>query len=209
MSAMAMSSILPPPAVLTALLFFAMVMSITPGPNNLMLTASGVNFGIRRTVPHMIGIWLGCVTVMLAVGLGLGAVFSAFPAIRIAIQIAGMAFILYLAWKVATAGTLGSGDAAHRHPFPLPAAVAFQWVNPKLWVMTISAMAIYVRPDHAISDVALVTGIFACTNIPSMLIWAGFGAVLRDFLQAPGRIRIFNIVMGVLLAGTVVTLIHR
>lgn len=205
---MSFVSSLPPPAAIVALFSFMVASTITPGPNNLMLTASGVNFGIRRTLPHMMGIWLGVVSVMLAVGLGLGALFSAFPAVRLVMQVGGAVCILWLAWKVATSGGFGLGDAAHPRPFPFPAAVAFQWINPKLWVIAISAMAIYVRPGHVATDVALVTAANASVNIPAMFIWAGFGVALRDFLQVPGRVRIFNIVMGGLLALTVLALLR-
>ncbi len=141
-------------------------------------------------------------------GLGLGALFAAVPAVRFGLQIACIACVLWLAWKIATAGTLGMGDAAHPRPFPFPAAVAFQWVNPKLWVIVISAMAIYVRPNHIAGDVALVTAACALVNIPCMFIWAGFGVALRDFLQVPARVRIFNIVMGGVLALTMLAFLR-
>ena len=195
-------------SLLTALVSFTVASSITPGPNNIMLTTSGVNFGMARTVPHMAGIFTGLIIIMLATGFGLGFVFQTYPIVRRAVQAAGIAYTLYLAWKIATAGSLGGGDAHHPHPMRFGAAVAFQWVNPKLWVMTITATALYVHPGHVLRDVALVTLVFSIINIPCMLIWAGFGVAFRDFLKIPARIRAFNLAMGLLLAASVVMLLN-
>ena len=194
--------------LLTALVSFTFVISVTPGPNNIMLTTSGVNFGLARTVPHMAGIFTGLILVMLATGFGLGFVFQEYPLVRRAVQAAGIAYTLYLAWKIATAGSLGGGEANRPHPMRLLPAAAFQWVNPKLWVMTITATALYVHPGHVVRDVALVTLVFSIVNIPCMLIWAGFGVGLRDFLRNPGRIRVFNMAMGLLLAASVALLLN-
>ncbi|QKD03239.1 LysE family translocator [Mesorhizobium loti] len=185
-----------------ALLVYAFVTSITPGPNNLMLLASGVNFGIARTIPHMFGISMGFLVLLLAVGLGLGAVLTAFPALHTGLKIAGGAYLLYLAWKIAMSRSLnGKGDAEGR-PMRFIDAAAFQWVNPKAWVMAITAMAVYTNPDHPFISVALISVAFAVVNLPSVSVWAGFGTALRGFLSDPVRLKWFNIAMGVLLAAT-------
>jgi threonine/homoserine/homoserine lactone efflux protein len=189
------------PAVIAALIPFALVTTVTPGPNNIMLSVSGVNFGIRRTVPQMLGIQLGVALIDVAVGLGLGLVFSRFPLVRQGLQIGCGLYTIWLGWKIVSAGSLGGGDLPH--PMTLPASFAFQWVNPKLWAMAITTMALYVRPGHAMADTLLVTFVLLLINVPAMLIWTGFGAVLRDLLQVPSRIRIFNIVMGVTLVASV------
>jgi threonine/homoserine/homoserine lactone efflux protein len=188
-------------AMIAALIPFAIVITVTPGPNNIMLAASGVNFGLKRTVPQMAGIELGVALIDIAVGLGLGAVFSRFPALREVLQILGGLYTLFLAWKIASAGSLGGGDLPH--PMTFPAAFAFQWVNPKLWTMAITTMALYVRPGHTLADTALVTLALCVINVPAMLVWAGFGAALRDMLKVAARIRIFNIAMGLLLVVSV------
>jgi 4-amino-4-deoxy-L-arabinose transferase-like glycosyltransferase len=121
-----------------ALLVYAFVTSITPGPNNLMLLASGVNFGIARTVPHMLGISIGFLVLLLAVGFGLGAALTAFPALHSALKIAGAAYLLYLAWKIAMSRSVGDGKGAEGRPMRFIDAAAFQWVNPKAWVMAIT-----------------------------------------------------------------------
>ena len=194
------------PTLIGALFVFAAVGSITPGPNNIMLMVSGVNFGIRRTLPQMAGIFIGLAVINLAVGLGLGFVFSQFPLVRIALMLAGIGYTLFLAWTLASAGSLGGGTLAH--PMSFPASFAFQWVNAKLWMTAIAAAAIYVRPRHVVSDTALVTGMFSLINIPAMFLWAGFGVGLRQALQKPGRIRVFNVVMGLLLAASVLAFLR-
>jgi threonine/homoserine/homoserine lactone efflux protein len=195
-----------PPAMIAAYFSFALVSSITPGPNNIMLATSGVNFGIRRTVPHMAGISAGLLLIMVACGLGLGTIVSAYPPLRRGLMILGILYTLWLAWKIGSAGSLGGGALAH--PMRFPGAFAFQWVNVKLWLMTITVAALYVRPGHTVTDTALVTVILAMINVPAMLLWAGFGAGLRDLLQDPRRIRVFNLVMGLLLAATAIALLR-
>ena len=185
--------------VFSALLLFAFVSSITPGRNNIMLLASGVNFGFRRTIPHMLGIGAGFVVLLLAVGLGLGAVLTAFPALHTALKIAGGAYLLYLAWRVATSQTLArEGEAAR--PMRFSEAAAFQWVNPKAWVMAVTAMAVYTSTEQPFLSVVLVAAAFGFVNLPSVSTWAAFGTAMRGFLSDPVRLKWFNIAMGVLLA---------
>ena len=184
-----------------ALVGFAFVSSVTPGPNNMMLLASGVNFGFRRTVPHMLGIGFGFASLLLGVGFGLGALLTAFPALHLALKLAGGAYLLYLAWRIASSRTLAEADGASRPMFFLEAA-AFQWINPKAWVMAVTAMAIYTTPEAPVVSVLLVTTAFALVNVPSVSVWAGFGTALRGWLSDPARLRWFNITMGLLLAVT-------
>ena len=194
--------------VFFALVVFAFVSSVTPGPNNLMLLASGVNFGFRRTVPHMAGIGFGFWLLLMAVGLGLGAMLSAFPALHLALKIAGGAYLLYLAWRVATSRSMSSGGAGQGRPMTFLEAVAFQWVNPKAWVMAVTAMAIYTDPQRPLLTVVLVAAAFAIVNFPSVSVWAAFGVALRGFLADPARLKWFNIAMGVLLAATLIPMLR-
>ena len=191
-----------------ALLVFAFVTSITPGPNNLMLLASGVNFGFRRTVPHMAGIGFGFWLLLMAVGLGLGAMLSAFPALHLALKVAGGAYLLYLAWRVAMSRSMGSSGTGQGRPMTFLEAVAFQWVNPKAWVMAVTAMAIYTDPQRPLLTVVLVAAAFAIVNFPSVSVWAAFGVALRGFLADPARLKWFNIAMGVLLAATLIPMLR-
>jgi threonine/homoserine/homoserine lactone efflux protein len=184
-----------------ALCVFAFVSSITPGPNNFMLMASGVNFGFWRTVPHMCGIAAGFASLLLAVGFGLGAVLLAFPALHLALKLVGGAYLLYLAWKIGTSRSIGSGGSGAR-PMTFMEAAAFQWVNPKAWVMALTAMSIYTNPASPFLSVVLVALAFTAVNFPSVSTWTGFGMVLRRFLADPARLKWFNIAMGLLLAAT-------
>lgn len=185
-----------------ALFIYAFVTSVTPGPNNFMLLASGVNFGFWRTVPHILGISVGFASLLLGVGLGLGALLTAFPALHSALKIAGAAYLLYLAWRIAMSRSLTKqGDTSGR-PMTLLEAAAFQWVNVKAWVMAVTAMAVYTNPERPFLSMLIVTFMFAVVNMPSVACWAGFGMALRGFLSDPVRLKWFNIVMGLLLAAT-------
>lgn len=185
-----------------ALAIFAFVTSITPGPNNLMLLASGVNFGFVRTIPHMLGIGVGFVVLLLAVGLGLGAMLEIHPPIHLALKIAGGAYLLYLAWRIAAARKMGDKNAAHGRPMTFLEAAAFQWVNPKAWVMAITAMAVYTNAERPFASMLMVAVAFGLVNLPCVSSWAAFGMALRSFLADPVRLKWFNIAMGLALAAT-------
>lgn len=191
-----------------ALVTFAFVSSITPGPNNFMLLASGVNFGFRRTIPHMCGIGAGFFTLLLGVGFGLGALFSAFPQLHVVLKIVGGIYLFWLAWKIATTRSMSSDKAARARPMTFLEAAAFQWVNPKAWIMAVTGMALFTRADQPYLSVVLVAAAFALVNFPSVSTWAGFGTALRGFLADPVRLKWFNITMGVLLALSVVPMLR-
>ncbi|MCZ8178718.1 MAG: LysE family translocator [Rhizobium sp.] len=183
---------------LLALVLFAFATSITPGPNNMMLFASGVNFGFRRTVPHMLGIGAGFLSLLIGVGMGLGAVLHAYPPAFIALKVAGGLYLLWIAWKIGSSRSMGEGEAKAR-PMTFLGAAAFQWVNPKAWVMAVTAMAVYPNPEQYALTVAIVALVFAAVNVPSVSTWAGFGSALREWLSVPVRLKWFNITMAVLL----------
>lgn len=188
--------------MLIALLVYAFVTSITPGPNNLMLLASGVNFGFARSIPHMLGIGIGFVVLLLAVGLGLGAVLTAFPVLDTALKVAGAVYLLYLSWKIAMARSMDSKGRQDARPLTFLDAAAFQWVNPKAWVMAVTAMAVYSNPARPLWSMLVVATAFGIVNLPCVSVWAGFGTGLRGFLSHPARLKWFNIAMGLLLAAT-------
>lgn len=193
-----------------ALLVFAFVTSVTPGPNNLMLLASGVNFGFRRTVPHMMGIGIGFFVLLLSVGFGLGAVLETVPSVYIALKFAGGAYMIYLAWKIAVSRSIGNAnvpiggaaDGASGTPMTFLQAAAFQWVNPKAWVMAVTGIATYASHDNYFWMVFVVSSVFALVNLPSVSIWAGFGTLLRNWLSDPVKLKWFNIVMALLLVAS-------
>ncbi len=188
--------------VFLALLAYAFVTSITPGPNNLMLLTSGVNFGFARTIPHMLGVGIGFVVMLLAVGLGIGAVLTAFPALHTGLKVAGALYLLYLSWKIAMTRSFRSDAGSRSRPMTFLEAAAFQWVNPKAWVMAVTAMAVYSNPATPLLSVMLIGLVFGMVNLPSVSTWAGFGNALRGFLSDPARLKWFNVAMGLLLAAT-------
>ncbi|NEJ22753.1 LysE family transporter [Rhizobium leguminosarum] len=181
-----------------ALVLFAFTTSITPGPNNMMLFASGVNFGFRRTIPHMFGIGAGFFSLLLGVGLGLGALLHTAPLVYTVLKFAGGAYLVWIAWKIATSRSLSEGKTGVE-PMSFLAAAAFQWINPKAWVMAVTAMATYTNPALYIVSVLIVGLAFAAVNMPSVSTWAGFGSALREWLSDPVRLKWFNITMAVLL----------
>jgi threonine/homoserine/homoserine lactone efflux protein len=188
-------------SALPAGIVFALVMSITPGPNNTMLLASGVNFGFRRTLPHLLGISAGVVLLMLSVGFGLGEAFTRFPALYDALEIASVAYLLYLAWKIGTSGEvkLRKGE---RRPMKFFEAVAFQWVNPKAWMMVLTgATTIHVSQQFG-SNVMLMALLLYVVGFPCICLWAGFGTAMREVLADPKRLRVFNVGMALLLIGS-------
>ncbi len=186
------------PEILLALAGFSLVSSITPGPNNLMLLASGTNYGFVRSLPHMLGISGGFAFLLLCVGFGLGEILEASPQLYLGLKIAGAAYLVYLAWKIANSGPISSGKIDGR-PMRFVEAVAFQWVNPKAWVMALASMTAYTNPSAYTSSVVIVAGVFTLVNLPSIAVWCGMGLWLRRFLADPIRLRIFNISMAILL----------
>lgn len=187
--------------IFLALLVFAFTTSITPGPNNMMLFASGVNFGFVRTIPHMCGIGVGFLVLLLAVGFGLGALLETVPLVYTVLKFAGGAYLVWIAWKIGTSRSLGESTDATR-PMSFLEAAAFQWVNPKAWVMAVSAMATYTNAANYTMSVLVVGLAFAIVNFPSVSTWAGFGSALRQWLSDPVRLKWFNITMALLLVAS-------
>ena len=190
--------------VLIAASLFSFVSSITPGPNNMMMLASGVNFGFRRSVPHWLGICGGFTFMLCAVGLGLHTLLADHPALYDVLRYAGSAYLVWMAWRLATATAVPTSqedDAPKSEARPLGvwAAAAFQWVNPKAWVMAVTAMSTYLPARAQAIDVVALALLFGVINLPCVACWAGGGAALRRFLQDPLRLRIFNISMALAL----------
>ena len=184
---------------LIALVLYAFVTSITPGPNNMMLLASGVNFGLARSVPHIVGISIGFAVMVVIVGAGLSAIFETYPAIHSVLRWVGAAYLVYLAWKIATSAGPENSDASSARPMGFLGAAAFQWVNPKAWIMALGAITTYLPQAPTMLSVLVLAVIFAVVNAPCVGVWALFGAGLSRFLTKPSHFRVFNIAMAVLL----------
>ncbi len=196
--------------IITALAAFAFVSSITPGPNNLMLMASGTNYGFTRTIPHIFGVAIGFVIMLVLVGMGLIGLFDAFPVSYTVLKSVSVAYLLYLAWKIASAappnvdaeidGGVDEKSAASRaRPLTFFQAALFQWVNPKALAMALTAITAYTPPSHPLYSVFIVGLIFGLINLPSITTWVLIGTQMRRFLNHPLRLRIFNISAALLL----------
>ncbi|EEB77489.1 translocator protein, LysE family [marine gamma proteobacterium HTCC2148] len=185
----------------TGLALFSFVSSITPGPNNLMLMASGANFGFRRTLPHMLGVGLGFTAMVTLVGLGLVGLFEAYPLSYEVLKVVSVVYLVYLAWKIATsaapAGKEVSADTQGK-PITFIQAVLFQWVNPKAWTMALTALTVYA-PSQNFLSVLLVAVVFGGINLPCVSLWTLLGQQLQRLLTSRRRLVVFNVSMAVLL----------
>ncbi len=186
---------------------YTFVMSITPGPNNVMLTASGANFGFRRTVPHILGIGCGFVAQLLAVCAGLAALFTRWPALQSTLAWVGAGYLLYLGWQM-----LGHGEAKAReahHPVTFVQAALFQFLNPKAWVMTVTAATLFLPRDLGpVSSGAYMAGVMEGVGVPCMMVWALFGTSLKHFIGAPRGRMTFNVAMALALGATAVMMVR-
>lgn len=177
---------------------FALSAAITPGPNNVMLMSSGVNFGIRRSVPLLLGVCIGFPAMFLGIGLGLGAVFQRYPQVHTIISIVGIIYLLYLAWRIARSARPEQARATR--PLTFVQAAAFQWVNPKAWVMATGAIAAFTTTAGDINQQVInMALIFVTASVPSALTWLLFGVGLQSLLADPLWLRRFNYLMAGLL----------
>lgn len=184
--------------LLTGLVLFAFASSITPGPNNIMLMASGVNFGLRRTLPHMLGVSLGHGAMTLILGMGLLQIFDIIPWLRTALTIVSVAYLLWLAWKVANAAPPADAKEG-TNPLTFLQAAGFQWVNPKAIYMSIYAQTAYAPESAGWTGAVAVAVIFSLVNLPSVATWVWGGTQVRRWLDGPGRLKAFNWTMAGLL----------
>ncbi|MET0544716.1 MAG: LysE family translocator [Caulobacterales bacterium] len=178
---------------------FAFVSCVTPGPNNLMLMASGTNFGFARTVPHAMGVNFGFVFMVLLVGLGLAQLFERFPAAQHTLRIASAIYLVYLAWKIANAAPPQAGVSANAKPMTFLQAALFQWVNPKAWTMALTAVTAYAPAENPMLGLAIIVAVFAIVDIPAVSAWMMIGVQARRFLDQPRALRTFNIIAALLL----------
>ena len=192
------------PELFFSFVIFGIIAAVTPGPNNVMLTTTGLNFGVRRGIPHLLGVCIGFPVMLALIGLGFGTLFQIFPLLHEIIKIIGVVYLLYLAWKIAGAEGNASAEVSGK-PISFWQAAAFQWINPKAWVMGSSALAAYTTLDeNFFLQVAIICISFALITFPCAGIWLVFGAGLQRFLRDPLQRRIFNIAMALLLVASIV-----
>lgn len=194
-----------PPEQVAAFLLFAVAAAGTPGPSNLLLTATGASVGVWRGVPCLLGVSLGMGFMMFIVALGLGGVVVASPTVLRVLNWAGAAFLLWLAWKIATAG---QGVAAvERRPVGFAGAAAFQWINPKSWLVCASAVSTYLGAGGTLGQALAFGGLFVLASLPCCLVWLAFGAAVQRRLHTTRARRAFNAAMGLLLAASVALIV--
>jgi threonine/homoserine/homoserine lactone efflux protein len=189
-----------------ALAAYVVVTTITPGPNNGMLLATGVNHGLGGAWPHLLGVNIGFAVLMLGVGLGLGALLTQAPALHAALKIVGAAYLLWLAYGIARCGPPGGhGGSPARIGF-MQAAI-FQWLNPKAWIMSLGAISTYLPAESFWSGLAIAILTFSLLGLPCNITWVIAGAKLRTFLSDAKALRLFNLAMAAALAASVVTVL--
>lgn len=186
-------------SLLTGLVLFCFVSSITPGPNNLMLMATGANFGARRAAPHASGIVLGFTFMIVAIGLGVAQLFQIYPLAHQLLGVVSVTYLIYLAYKTATARTNLDNPEPTGKPITFWQAAAFQWVNPKAWTMALAAVTVYAPQPVTYQEVIVVAAIFGAINLPCISVWLLLGVKMRRFLTTPARLRGFNWTMAGLL----------
>ncbi len=163
----------------------------------MMLLASGANFGVRRTLPHMLGITVGHALMVVVLGLGLAGVLQSRPDLLTPLKLLCFGYLLWLAWRIANAAPPMEAETSAR-PMSFLEAALFQWVNPKAWAVALTAVTVH-RPGEGLWSLIIVVAVFICVSLPSVSLWAGMGTGIRQWLDAPGRLRVFNWTMAVLL----------
>lgn len=193
---------------LLTFLLFAVAMSITPGPNNVLVATGAANHGLRATVPHILGISLGLAAMVVLVGLGLAGPLSHAPEVHLVLRWVGAAWVIWIAWALARAPAKAGAGAGQAPSMGFGAAALFQWVNPKAWLMVVAAATTYTVPGGDLPrQVLVLAAIFAVVSLPCLALWAAIGAGAGRVLRTPGRMRAFNVAMALLLAASVVPVV--
>ena len=186
---------------------FAIIAALTPGPNNVMLTTTGLNFGVRRGIPHLLGICIGFPVMLALIGIGFGTLFQMFPVLHEIIKVVGIVYLVYLAWKIANAEGSAT-ETSPSKPINFWQSAAFQWINPKAWVMGSSALAAYTSlDDNFFLQVIIICASFGVIAFPCAGAWLVFGAGLQHFLKDRLHRKIFNVVMALLLIASILPIV--
>ena len=196
---------------LLPLIGFAVAASVTPGPNVLMVAASAANHGLRAALPHMLGITAGFTAMIVLVGVGLAGPLAASATLHLVLRWVGAAWLLWLAWKIATAPPPAGGQAGGqaRPPLGFTGAALFQWVNPKAWMICAAAIPAFTVPGEALlPQVLAIAAAFGAVSMPCLLVWAGLGAGMRRLLSSAARLRAFNLAMAGLLVASLVPMLR-
>lgn len=191
------------------ILLFAASTTITPGPNNIMIMASGLNYGVKKSTPHFLGICFGFPTMVILVGLGFSVVFEKYPLLHEIIKVVGVIYLLYLAWLIAVASPT-SLDSQKTKPLSFTQAAFFQWVNPKAWVMATGAVSAYTSVSADIFiQISYIALAFFIVAFPCVGMWLYFGASLKKYLKSAKHQKMFNITMALLLFLSVLPVVQE
>ena len=194
-------------ALYLSILIFAVSTTITPGPNNIMIMASGINYGIKKSIPHLFGICLGIPIMIIMIGLGFSIVFKMYPFLHVVIKILGVLYLIYLAWLIASSSP-ESFKNNKSQPLTFIQGILFQWVNPKAWVIATSAISAYTTASSDINtQVILITLIFLTVEFPCVGVWLIFGTAIKRYLKSDKMQRSFNICMALLLIASIMPVI--
>ena len=193
--------------LLASIAAFAFVMSITPGPNNVIALTSGLNFGLRRSIPFCNGVALGFPVMLAILAMGFKAVLLTAPWLFDLIRVAGILYLLWMAWHIATAGGIDNGAESRSAPVTFLQGCLLQWVNPKAWTIAIGALAAYAVPDNFWPSIIAICGLFAIIAWPSTIVWALFGDFVKRWLSTPTRLRIFNVTMALMLIASLTPIV--
>jgi threonine/homoserine/homoserine lactone efflux protein len=200
-----------PLAMLISIASFALASALTPGPNNIMLLSSGLTYGYKRTLPHIAGILFGFPLMVICVGLGIGAVFELFPVIYTILKIFGISYLLWMAWRIASSsGDIKTKTLKNNKPFTFAQGAAFQWVNPKAWIVAItSTVSFTTNVEESFVQVLVISLIFTFAGLISCNCWTLGGVYLKKFIKNERGIRIFNISMAILIVASVLPFIFE
>ncbi|MGB0893180.1 MAG: LysE family translocator [Parashewanella sp.] len=196
--------------LILAVIFFAFSACISPGPNNVMIMTSGMNYGTRRSLPHLLGISVGFPVMLICIGLGLGFIFDRYPAIHQVIKVCGIIYLLFLAWKIANATPTNFEADSTSKPFTFIQSALFQWVNPKAWFMATSSVATFTHnQSNVFLQVIMISFIFMVVVFPASGTWLVFGTQLKRVLKSAHHQKIFNICMAVILVASIIPVIFE
>lgn len=191
------------------LILFTISASVTPGPNNTLILSSGINYGLKQSIPHLAGVATGFPLMIIAVGLGAGSVLTRFASLQLAMKIIGAGYLFYLAFRIASA-PVRKLETSTAKPFSFMQAVLFQWVNPKAWMIAVGAVTTYTSASgHYFLQIMLIALIFILFGAPCTGLWLLFGTSLKKLLSNPVYLRIFNISMAVLLVASLIPVFHE
>jgi|TARA_B110000211_G_scaffold147302_1_gene167801 threonine/homoserine/homoserine lactone efflux protein len=192
-----------------AVFIFGLSAGITPGPNNIMLMTSGMNFGIKKSIPHVLGVTFGFPIMVILIGLGFSIVFEQYPILHEVIKVLGVVYLLYLSWLIASASP-DTLEGEKSKPFTFLQAALFQWVNPKAWVVATSSISAYtVLNDNIYWQILMIAGVFFFAALFTASTWLVFGKGIKQILQSAKQQRAFNIAMALLLVASVLPVIKQ